>query len=117
MPDQNDAAQDSPGLAWTATRPPPVPNPYLGAVDAARGLLVATRAAYRDAGIAVDEAHRLFRESERAASQWETAQAPRVAAAGANTGHGHVRARPDGMVARCGGPGVCMVCSFEAGGA
>lgn len=30
-----------------------------------------------------------------------------------NTGHGHVNPRPDGMKARCGGPGVCKVCSAE----
>lgn len=27
-----------------------------------------------------------------------------------NTGHGHVYPRPDGMKARCGGPGLCCVC-------
>lgn len=31
----------------------------------------------------------------------------------ANTGHGHVRPRPDGLVARCGGPGMCSPCSIE----
>lgn len=31
----------------------------------------------------------------------------------ANTGHGHVRPRPDGMKARCGGPGICSECSVE----
>lgn len=30
-----------------------------------------------------------------------------------NTGHGHVRPRPDGVRARCGGPGVCQECSKE----
>lgn len=30
-----------------------------------------------------------------------------------NTGHGHVRPRPDGVRARCGGPGVCKECSRE----
>jgi hypothetical protein len=30
-----------------------------------------------------------------------------------NTGHGHVRPRPDGVRARCGGPGMCPVCSTE----
>ncbi len=31
-----------------------------------------------------------------------------------NTGHGHVRPRPDGVKARCGGPGLCGECSREA---
>lgn len=31
-----------------------------------------------------------------------------------NTGHGHVYPRPDGVKARCGGPGICSVCSLEA---
>jgi hypothetical protein len=31
-----------------------------------------------------------------------------------NVGHGHVRPRPDGMKARCGGPGICSQCSREA---
>jgi len=31
-----------------------------------------------------------------------------------NVGHGHVRPRPDGVKARCGGPGLCSVCSREA---
>jgi|GEM_PF-3054365 len=30
------------------------------------------------------------------------------------TGHGHVRPREDGVKARCGGPGMCSVCSIEA---
>ncbi len=30
-----------------------------------------------------------------------------------NAGHGHVRPRPDGVKARCGGPGSCSVCSRE----
>lgn len=28
-------------------------------------------------------------------------------------GHGHVTPRPDGAKARCGGPGLCAVCSRE----
>lgn len=32
---------------------------------------------------------------------------------GTNTGHGHVWARPDGVKARCGGPGLCKECSRE----
>jgi hypothetical protein len=31
-----------------------------------------------------------------------------------NTGHGHVRPRDDGHRARCGGPGMCPLCSQEA---
>lgn len=31
-----------------------------------------------------------------------------------NTGHGHVFPRPDGVKARCGGPGGCKVCQREA---
>jgi len=30
-----------------------------------------------------------------------------------NTGHGHVRPRPDNVKARCGGPAVCSVCQRE----
>ena len=30
-----------------------------------------------------------------------------------NTGHGYVSPREDGMLARCGGPGICDECSFE----
>jgi hypothetical protein len=30
-----------------------------------------------------------------------------------NTGHGHVFPRPDGMRARCGGPGMCSECSRD----
>jgi len=33
---------------------------------------------------------------------------------GANVGHGHVHPRPDGVKARCGGPGLCPECSREA---
>lgn len=32
---------------------------------------------------------------------------------GPNRGHGHVWRRPDGMQARCGGPGVCTVCARD----
>lgn len=28
-------------------------------------------------------------------------------------GHGHVWERPDGMKARCGGPGICRECSID----
>ena len=31
-----------------------------------------------------------------------------------NTGHGHVNPRPDGLVARCGGPRLCSECIREA---
>ena len=30
-----------------------------------------------------------------------------------NSGHGHVRARPDGVKARCGGPAICPACRQE----
>jgi hypothetical protein len=30
-----------------------------------------------------------------------------------NTGHGHVRRRPDGVLARCGGPALCKDCARE----
>jgi len=30
-----------------------------------------------------------------------------------NTGHGHVYPRADGVKARCGGPGLCEVCSAD----
>lgn len=30
-----------------------------------------------------------------------------------NTGHGHVWPRPDGVKARCGGPGMCTQCSHD----
>lgn len=32
---------------------------------------------------------------------------------GISPSHGHVRPRPDGMKARCGGPTVCKVCKAE----
>lgn len=32
---------------------------------------------------------------------------------GTNTGHGHVWERPDGTIAKCGGPGVCTECSKD----
>ena len=32
---------------------------------------------------------------------------------GANSGHGHVWERPDGVKARCGGPGICEMCSAD----
>lgn len=32
---------------------------------------------------------------------------------GTNTGHGHVWKRPDGMVARCGGPAICKECAAD----
>jgi hypothetical protein len=32
---------------------------------------------------------------------------------GSNTGHGHVFPRPDGVKARCGGPGLCSVCGAD----
>ncbi|WP_320533625.1 hypothetical protein [Robbsia andropogonis] len=33
---------------------------------------------------------------------------------GSNTGHGHVWKRPDGLKAKCGGPGMCAKCSRDA---
>ncbi len=30
-----------------------------------------------------------------------------------NTGHGHVKPRADGAIAKCGGPGMCSVCNAE----
>lgn len=30
-----------------------------------------------------------------------------------NTGHGHVFKRPDGVVMRCGGPGLCKECALD----
>ena len=30
-----------------------------------------------------------------------------------NTGHGHVWERPDGVKARCGGPGLCHECDLD----
>jgi hypothetical protein len=41
----------------------------------------------------------------------EAADEEPVNGVGSNTGHGHVWERPDGMKARCGGPGLCDVCS------
>lgn len=32
---------------------------------------------------------------------------------GTNNGHGHVWARPDGVKARCGGPGLCRECAAD----
>lgn len=44
----------------------------------------------------------------------ECAAPGKVAMATDNTGHGHVRARPDGVKARCGGPFICRECAQEA---
>lgn len=43
-----------------------------------------------------------------------TGQETAVVPTNPNTGHGHVRPRPDGVKARCGGPGICNECSREA---
>lgn len=40
---------------------------------------------------------------------------PSTGALNPNTGHGHVRPRPDGVKARCGGPALCSECAREAG--
>jgi hypothetical protein len=32
---------------------------------------------------------------------------------GTNSGHGYVWKRPDGMIARCGGPGMCRECAKD----
>jgi hypothetical protein len=37
----------------------------------------------------------------------------RTVSSNANTGHGHVRPRPDGVKARCGGPALCSECARE----
>lgn len=34
---------------------------------------------------------------------------------GGNSGHGHVWKRPDGLVARCGGPKMCAQCARDEG--
>jgi hypothetical protein len=34
--------------------------------------------------------------------------------AASNVGHGHVFPRPDGVRARCGGPGICKECAHDA---
>lgn len=34
-------------------------------------------------------------------------------APGTNTGHGWIWERPDGMRARCGGPGLCKTCAVD----
>lgn len=44
----------------------------------------------------------------------EDAAPPTVQTSPKNTGHGHVFPRPDGMKARCGGPGLCSQCSIDA---
>jgi hypothetical protein len=40
-------------------------------------------------------------------------QQERQEGANSNTGHGHVWPRPDGIVARCGGPWVCPECAMD----
>jgi hypothetical protein len=39
---------------------------------------------------------------------------PRPLAVYPNEGHGHVYPRPDGVKARCGGPGICAACALDA---
>jgi hypothetical protein len=36
-----------------------------------------------------------------------------LARVGGNSGHGHAWSRPDGVRARCGGPGLCIECSYD----
>lgn len=51
---------------------------------------------------------------------WRRHEAPqdsnlnKPGAPNANSGHGHVYPRPDGMRARCGGPRMCKRCALDA---
>jgi len=65
-----------------------------------------------------DELRRL-RERLSGAPEWTLAVEPQNVNTpsrepGSNTGHGHVWARPDGVKARCGGPGMCQQCSLDS---
>ncbi|MDZ5615045.1 hypothetical protein U2261_10535 [Achromobacter xylosoxidans] len=48
-----------------------------------------------------------------ALSATQDAQPKTESRVGTNTGHGHVWARPDGLKVRCGGPGICIMCSKD----
>jgi len=62
-----------------------------------------------------DAAVENYQSREDVVAQWNRrALAPAQAQRDPNSGHGHVYPRPDGVSARCGGPGVCAVCSREA---
>jgi hypothetical protein len=43
----------------------------------------------------------------------ENSNAPAPPSKDRNVGHGHVFKRPDGIKARCGGPGLCSECSRD----
>lgn len=63
----------------------------------------------RDAALAMMAEWR--RRAESARDAWAALMEKHVGAL--NVGHGHVRPRPDGVRARCGGPGICVLCSRE----
>lgn len=48
-----------------------------------------------------------------ALSATQAAQSKVESRVGTNAGHGHVWARPDGLKVRCGGPGICIMCSKD----
>ena len=54
-----------------------------------------------------------LRELRGRLDKFEGCSAVPAAQENSNTGHGHVIARPDGVKARCGGPGICHECSTE----
>ena len=62
----------------------------------------------------MDSDHHSIRDVLAILNDLENAKAPKVERpVYANVGHGHVYPRPDGMKARCGGPGICYQCSRE----
>lgn len=78
-----------------------------------------------EAAAAVDRARLALRDAEArrydarqaviAAEQHEQDVRDRVAKVGpgTNSGHGHVWPRPDGLMARCGGPAMCPECKAD----
>lgn len=46
---------------------------------------------------------------EEILSEWKS----KPSKIGGNTGHGHVWKRPDGVLMRCGGPGMCAACTAD----
>lgn len=62
----------------------------------------------------ISELERRVAELEADTTPPARASNPHAIGVGTNNGHGHVWDRPDGVKAKCGGPGICKACSKEA---